>query len=241
MKYYGYGVGVSLLAAALSYFVSTHLLFGGIVLAMFLLGFSFLIVPQILRRKERERKRHECYRFVNSFLISLSVTSSPEQAFFSSTQDAVGEEKLVIDSIETLLPVEKVSYLIDYYEESYYPMFLSILRLFLDQGGDLLTLAEPLLKEMTCYEGNENAIDQCKQRFLIQFLTLWFMSALVLTFIRVGLSSFYDRLAFSFPFQVTLFAYFAVALFSLILFFVAMNGERHPFSRRRHEMVCKKD
>jgi cytosine/uracil/thiamine/allantoin permease len=233
MRYYALSFVVSLIYGGLAYAITTYFYMGLLVFLLFLLSFVIFLVPLAKSHQETKKKRHESYRFVNTFVIALSVTQSSEEAFLAATAGIEGEEKEVVQGI-ALLPIdEKIDYLSTYFLEAYYKMFVSVYSLYEEQGGDALTLAEPLLKEVTRSETNDNALEAIRNRNLVQFIILWAMSALVLFFVRVGLQSFYDQLAPSLPYQLTALGYFLIALLSFFLFALALVGGRKTIGRKK--------
>lgn len=235
MKYYFFFAALSLVSGGLAYAISDHYGIGIGVFVLFLGAGMFFMVPSFLKFEEKERKRHECYRFINAFIISLSVNLSGEKAYEDATATTVGEERALIDRIVALKLLERLEYLKTYFAEGTYRMFVSIFRLFSEQGGDVLTLADPLLKEATRNEEYGNARLKIKIAGLAQFLALWFMSYLVLAFIRFGLNNFYLTLASSLAYLGTAMAYFGLALISFLYFTRKWTEERFELRRKKNE------
>jgi hypothetical protein len=235
MKYSFGALGLVLIYGFLAYAVSTYLYIGLAVGALFGLILIVFVVPLVLRYEEKERKRHECYRFINTFVISLSVSQSGESALEAASLDMKGEEKSIYDALGPLSIEEKIGYFANYFPGTSYAMFLSIFRLFESQGGEVLELAEPLLKEITLEEGKGDALSKIRRKNLVSFASLWGMSCLVLAFTRFGLANFYSLLARSIPYLVTQLAYFALALLSFVLFAVSYTGEKISFQRRKKD------
>jgi hypothetical protein len=233
MKYYLFALLLSLAYGFLGFFVSTYLYVGLAIGLLFFLILGLLVVPLFTRHDEKERKRHECYQFLNTFVISLSVSQSGEKALEAASLDMKGEEKEVFEAITSLSLEERLSYMSRYFENNSYQMFLSIFRLFESQGGDVLQLAEPLLKEITWQEENGNALEKIRRRNLVQFAALWGMSYLVLAFTRYGLSNFYGLLSKSLPYLATEMVYFAVALVAFVIFALRYTGEKISMQRRK--------
>jgi hypothetical protein len=235
MKYYLGALLLSAIFGFLSFAVSTYPYIGLGVGALFGLILMLLVVPLCLHYEEKERKRHECYRFINTFIISLSVSQSGESALEAASLDMKGEEKNIYEALGRLSIEEKLGYFANYFPGTSYAMFLSIYRLFESQGGEVLQLAEPLLKEITLEEEKGDALAKIRHKNLLQFASLWGMSCLVLAFTRYGLANFYGLLAKSIPFLATQLAYFALALLSFVLFAVSYTGEKIAFQRRKKD------
>lgn len=211
-----------LVAAAygfLAYYVTSYL-YLGIVIGLAFLGLGmFYYAPMLKKRRVKERKRHECYHFVNTFLIDLSVTKSVDLAYESSVSEVNGELKTICDGISDREALEKIEYLQSYFGEPYYPMFASMVRLYLEQGGDVLQMAEPLLKECSSCEKHGDSLDKNRNSYLLQMIALWGLSYVVLLLIRTSLNAFYINLSKSIAYVVVASLYFFLAMIGLYLFF----------------------
>ena len=131
-------LGPSLGLAGLAYLASTKVWLAVAVGVISLFETLFLLAPMVKRFEEKERKRHECYRFVHSFLITLSVCDSLDKAYESGQRSFQERLKEIDDSLSKLSSKEKVEYLSSYFHMPIYGVFLSLLDLYLDRGGDVL-------------------------------------------------------------------------------------------------------
>ena len=222
----------SLYFAIVAYVTTSNLLIGG---SVFLIYFAISILflkPLVKRYLDKRRKRHEVFNFINHFIISLSITSSIDQAFEDATIDAKGEEKEVLDSISALTSMEKIEYLLRYFEDDIYPVFLSIVKAYLEEGGDLLEMSSQLLNEVTSNEEKHNSLETIRKKSLVQYGSLWFLSTIVLVFLRFGLSNFYDSLTKNIPYLITSIAYFLIAIVSFYIYARAYTGEKISLERK---------
>jgi hypothetical protein len=239
--FYFIAVVLSLGLGYLGYYIAANLYFGIGVGVVFALVLIFGVLPLFSAFQSRQRKRHECYRFVHSFLISLSVSSSPEEAYDSAVLGAGGEEASFLASLEGIGIEEKLENLKSYFTEPYYPMFVSLFRLYEEVGGDVISLSEPLLAEATRKEGEGDALDQIRLRYVTQFVSLWLLSGAVLVSVRVGLTGFYAELASSTAYLLTAGLYFAIAAFSLVYFAAICSGEKWNLGgKKNHELAPQK-
>jgi hypothetical protein len=227
-------VGSFLIALAfggLAFLVTENVLLAIGISLMFALTFFLAVFPQISKAKIKIRKRHECYRFVNSFIITLSVSHSGDEAYQSASLGTAGEEKEIVGGLSAFTLEEKLDYLSTYFEEDFYQMFFSIFRLYEDQGGDVLKMAEPLLMETTLIEESGNEKDKIQLLCFSQFASLWAMSLLILAFLRFGLSNFYGQLTASPIFLGVAVLYFVFALVSFSLYASEATGEKIVLGR----------
>lgn len=224
---------VSLIYGVLGYLLLNNVIIGVVVFAMFEAILLLLIRPMVIEYMVKTRRRHECYQFVYSFIVSLSSLNSGEAAYFSALEGVTGEEKDITDSIAQYEAKEKLEYLANYFQQDYYKMFLSIYRIYEEQGGDILDLSSPLLTEVAEVEKVENQKDKVKMNNLIQFLSLWGLSALILVSIRFGLSMFYQELSNSVLYIILTLLYFILVIGSSIFFTMNITGEKLKFEWRK--------
>ena len=222
----------SLYFAIVAYVTTSNLLIGGSVFLIYFAISTLFIKPLVKRYLDKRRKRHEVFNFINHFIISLSITSSIDQAFEDATIDAKGEEKEVLDSISALTSMEKIEYLLRYFEDDIYPVFLSIVKAYLEEGGDLLEMSSQLLNEVTSNEEKHNSLETIRKKSLVQYGSLWFLSTIVLVFLRFGLSNFYDSLTKNIPYLLTSIAYFLIAIVSFYIYARAYTGEKISLERK---------
>ena len=198
------------------------------------LACSFLYLPMLAKSSNRSRLRHECYLFLHRYLITLSVTTSLEKAYEAGCEGFGEEFKTLNGAMEAMNARERTEYLAGYFQSDTYKMFLSLLQLYLDRGGDVLKLSTELMNEASHEEETAQSYEKEARRKLVSYLFLWLVSIGILTFLRFGLSSFYVTLSSSWIYMGSVALYFAFFLFSLFLFLLHYTGEK-PFRRRlRH-------
>jgi hypothetical protein len=222
---------MALVFGGLAFLVTESLMIAVGVLLLFAFTFFLVIFPQISRAQAKIRKRHEGYRFVHSFIITLSVSHSGHEAYQSASLGTAGEEKEIMGGLGSFSLEEKLDYLTTYFEDDFYKMFVSIFRLYEDQGGDVLKMAEPLLMETTLIEESGNEKDKIQLLCFSQFASLWAMSLLILAFLRFGLSNFYGKLTASPIFLGVAVLYFIFALASFGLYAYEATGEKIVLGR----------
>ena len=223
---------ISVVYGVIAYFLLNSIIMGVVIALIFELVLVFLVRPMVSEYVVRTRRRHECYQFVYSFIVSLSSLNSGEGAYQSALEGATGEEKEISDALYQYSTREKLSYLANYFQEDYYKMFLSIYEIWEEQGGEVLDLASPLLNEVAEVEKNENKKDKVKMNNLVQFATLWGLSALILMAIRFGLSMFYEELSDSWLYLILSILYFLLVLGSSLYLALTYTGGKLKFEWR---------
>ncbi|MCF0112944.1 MAG: hypothetical protein HUJ60_03105 [Bacilli bacterium] len=196
----------------------------GVGTVFLLAGFLFFL-PLIQRYETRVRKSHECYRFVNAFLICLSSTQSLERAFGTGGENLGEHFESFVSELGGMEPKARTEYLATYFESDLYDMFISVLNLYFDQGGDVLRLSSSLMEELTRVEESSRSLEKESRHNLIQYLGMWGLSLGIMVFLRFGLSSFYNYLRGDLLFTLGIVAFYAVMLVGLVLYALAYTGK----------------
>ena len=211
--------------AGLCYFLSENLPMSLSLFALALFAVAFLVVPMLQRKQVKERKRKECFRFVSSFIVSLSLTGSLDKSFEGAASDAQGEFKEVLSGIEDFDVKGRIQYLDSYFESESYSMFLSLYGLYEEQGGDLLDLSRELMDELTRIEESADAMEKNGYMNLREFIMTWILSLGVVGFLRFGLANFYESLVKNALYLGALAVFFAFFLFAICFYFHTYAGK----------------
>ena len=223
---------LSLYFGAISFVTTDNIFIALAIFIIFFLVLAFMVNPLTKRFSTKKRKGHELFHFINHFIISLAVTLSIDQAFNDSVIDIKGEFKEVVDSIDMMTTSDKLTYLKQYFESDLYQVFLSIVTLFQEEGGDLLEMSSTLLTEATKNEEKQNAMEGLEKKSIIQFSSMWFLSTLILAFLRFGLANFYDTLTTNIPYLLTASAYFLIAIASFYVYARVFTREKQSLERK---------
>ena len=162
------------------------------------------------------------------------MTTSLDKAYAAACEGFGEEFKTLNGAMESMGAKEKTDYLAGYFRSETYKMFLSLLQLYLDRGGDVLRLSGELMAEASHEEETAQSYEKESKRKLVSYLFLWLVSIAILTFLRFGLSSFFTSLSASWIYAGSIIAFFAFFLFSLYLFLRHYTGERPFEGRKRH-------
>ena len=137
---------------------------------------------------------HECQRFINTILLSMSVRNSLNEAFENATVFADGRLKEEIAHIEGLSTRAKIDYLNKYFHFDIYYMFLNILTLFEEQGGSILSMSESLIKEVHRLEETLITFSSMVRHKIVEFIVLWLITLSIIVFMHFGLATFYKQM-----------------------------------------------
>ena len=217
---------IAIAIGGVCYLASGQLMMTGIVgLAYFLLLLLFAF-PKVRVMQRKRRVRKECYRFMNSFVTTCSVTSSLSKAYEVSCEGTEGEEKEVMEACSCNDIEGRLHELSSYFESQLYEVFLSLVTIYEERGGDILTLASSLLEEATRIEEEAESRTKISRGKMFQYMTLWVMSLAIVGFLRFALSSFYDTLMASSTYTICLAVYFGLVLFGLLFYSQVYTGEK---------------
>ena len=224
----------SIVTGFLAYFVLNDMFIGLAVGGAFLLCTVFVLAPLFTRYQRKAEIIHQAYRFVNNFIVSLSITNSGEAAYAAACEGVSDPAfKEITSHIDSMSAQERVEYLATYFDAPFYPMFLSVYSIYSEQGGDCLAVADPLLKEITRDEEHTRKMRKDSKKVLAQFAIFWVLAAFIIGFLRFGLSGYYETMLQSLAFRIIGVLFFAIALASFFVFARVYTGL--PFQLRfRH-------
>ena len=236
-----YALFASIFLGGTAFIASNQWYLGIAVGAVALILILFYLVPAIEKYGTLSRKRHECYLFIHGYLVTLSVCMSLEKSFDVATHSMGKDFHRLDETLSSMQAREKVEYLASYFESDLYRMFLSILHLYLDRGGDVLKLSSELTAEASRVEETAQAYDKQAIRKMMSFGFLWLMALIIVMFMRFGLSSFFSSMSASPMYLGTLGAFYGFMLLSFGIYCACHTGIL-PWKKRRkkeakHETV----
>lgn len=211
-------LALSLLLSLAGYYVTSSLYAAVGILVVGFAIFLFAVCPLLEDYGKRKRRRSECASFISSFILSLSATNSIEKAFESALANCSKEGLKLAEGLLDLSAEEKVAYFQSYFDDSIYPMFVSVFRIYLEQGGDILSLCSTVEEESTRIVESDAFYHQNGVRLFTQFALMWGLSLLVMVFMRLSLSSLNAYLSESPSFLIAGVAYFALLLCSVLVY-----------------------
>lgn len=218
------GVIVSFAFAGLIFIASENIFSTISIFLITLLFFVLLIKRQIDKYQEKTCRYHQCYQFINSYLISLSIKgslSAARESGYGATDKATRE---VVDSIKDLDEEEKLSYLSKYFKFDLYQLFVDTIKVWSEQGGDILTMSQYLINQIRLKEEYLLFCESVHRSKLIEFFVLWGITLTILTSLRFALSQFYSRIIHAMFFQIAVVVLFLFVLLSIYLMVVRITN-----------------
>ncbi len=180
----------------------------------------------------KEAKEKECFVFARAFLLSLIVSNSFEEAYEAALTGA-NKELITMAKTGSEKNIDQHLKGFDYYFESdHYRLFLSILRVYEIEGGEIAVLAEPFLLEATEMEKDIIRRGSARRKSLIEFSTLLFLGTLIMAFLRYGLSGFYGELIGNVPYVICSLLYFLFVAVSIVIFSAFSTGVEFSIKKK---------
>ena len=213
------GIVSAVLLGALAFLATNNYIVAAVVLVL-ALGYYMLIAHKMIKKYlSRVQRTHECYKFINSFLITMSVKESLTEAFSSGTLNASPEFKKELADLENMVVEDRIIYLRRYFDLAIYKMFINVLKLYQDQGGNILALGETLMQETTMVENSVTRSFNIGVKKIVEYAILWVLTFAILIFMRFGMSDFYITMLNNrfFVFCLIVFFLFFIAAFHIFL------------------------
>lgn len=209
---------LSSLLSAINYLSTLSLPLTGIIFSVSLLYFFLIFRKRYISYHQQNKRYCSCFNFINNFIIALSVRESIHGAFENVNEIMDEEYKKEIGGLIELNDHEKLDYLKKFYKYHIYELFLDILNIYLDRGGDILYLSESLIEECHSQESLINETKAIGKKKLIEFITLWGFVLLILGVLRFALNDFYQQMSSSIIFQVLVSSLFLFLVLSVDIF-----------------------
>ena len=167
---------------------------------------------------------HTSYHFINSFIVSMSVKDSLEDAYQNGIRINNATLNAETKELTEMPTIDRVKYLKGYFNLSIYKMFLNVLDLYQDQGGNILNMADNLIRECTRTEKVLSDTLAIGYKHLSEFIILWIMSFGILLFMRFSLVEFYQSMLNTALVVFMLFVFFLICIASINLFVNAFTN-----------------
>lgn len=196
--------------------VLEYSLIGGIVTFLY----SFLYASGAIKKyTNAQRSTIECANFINTVIISLSISNSLEMAYKDATTKMSKQlDKFIKNQCKSLDVSENLETLRNYFKSSTYAVFLNILKMHAYNGGNILEMSVNLQLELRRKQEIINSIKQINNRKTYEFFSLWAFCLAILLFCRLGLNNIYQMMQSYFLFNYEILFFFAFMLFSSHLF-----------------------
>lgn len=227
---------ISLFFGGTVYLVTNSVYFAGGVLIISIIYFVFRALPKIKQSNIKSRRFHECYHFINTYIVSLSIKGSIKAAYQDTENTMDDFFKKTSSCIEELNDKEKLNYITQIFPFHIYSLFLNVVDLWIEEGGDILKMSNQLINETRNVEEYLLAVERMSRKKYIEFSVLWFIAVAILIFLKFALKDFYSKLTGQIFFPIAVSAIFIFILVSIdLLLQVTTNVELKGWSNREKE------
>ena len=211
------GIVVSLVFAGVTFIASQNIFSALGVLILYNVFFVLIARRLVNNSQQKIHRYHECYQFINSFIISLNVKGSLSSATQSAYDTSDSGTKEIIDSIKELNDEEKLSYLIKYFKFDLYRLFVDTVSLWNEQGGDIIKMSHHLIEQVRLKEEYLLACESINKSKSIEFIVLWSIALMILAALRFALSQFFIKISQTIIYQVAIVLTMLFALISIYI------------------------
>ena len=210
------GLIVSCIVFTLIYFTLNNYIVAG-VFAVFTFLYSLYVNIKFKKYFTFIQKTKECNNFINTFSISLSISNTLDKAYQDTSLQASKQLKKELNKLVSIDCYENLKSLETYFTFPNYQVFLNILRLYIDNGGNFLKMTELLREELRRNAEIVSTLQAIKTRKIYECSILWGFSTAIIVFCRFGLTNVFIMMAQSNLFIYGIIFFFIFELFSIHL------------------------
>lgn len=187
-----YGIIISIILGITTFVASNNYIVAIAVVVIGILYFVILARPMFNKYLVKTKRFRECYHFINTFIVSLSVKGVAQGAY-ETTVSSMSENFISeIGNIETFSNKEKLEHLNKYFRFHVYSLFIDLINIYEEQGGDILNMSNHLLDETRIIEEYISESITISRKKMFEFAILWALTLGIMIFLRFSLGQFFD-------------------------------------------------
>ena len=213
-------VSFSLVIGVITYIALENIFISLGVLAVYLLISILVLVPMINKYEIKTKRYHECYHFINNFVIALSIKKSTKGALETTVNSMPSEFMDLYEGLENMNDDERLNYLTTYFPFHCYQLFLQIVRFWEDSGGDILKASKFLIEDI---RNDEEYISKSHSLFIrkvVEIITLWGFCLFIVVVLRFAIKEFYGKIQTQLIYIVSIIVLMMFILFTIYLLLV---------------------
>ena len=215
---------LGLFLGILLYISTLNYIFSIVIFVLFVVDYFVLMRKKFIHYFSLIERVHTSYHFINSFVISLSVKDSLEDAYQNGIRINNARLNAETKELNEMVVLDRIKYLDSYFNLSIYKVFLNVLDLYQDQGGNILNMSDNLLRECTRTEKTLSETLSIGYKHLTEFIILWLLSFGILLFMRFSIEEFYLMMLKNALIVPLIFVFFLTCLVSINLFVNAFTN-----------------
>lgn len=208
---------ISLIVGVVCYLALDNIYISVGVLALYLIVGLFIFSKMIERYQVKTRKFHECYHFINNFIISLSIKKSISGSIESTINSMPNDFIDIYEGLENMTDKEKLNYLATYFPFHAYQLFLQIVDIWEDEGGDILQMSKYLINEISNNEEYITKSDSIASHKYVEIGILWAFCLVIIVILRFALNDFYASIKSQLLYMISIVIVFVFILVNIYL------------------------
>ena len=214
-KYIPIFLVITLFVGGMSYITTENIFLTiGVVLSYGLASY-LLFIPKFIKFEKLVERFQECFHFINNFIISLSIKKSVPLALENVNLSMDQNFQDMFAGLQDMHDQEKIKYLGgNYFPFHVYQLFMQIIDLYQEEGGDILEMSKYLLQELRFSEEYTTTCKGMGMKKYVEIAVLWTMCLGILVFTRFALKDFYTSIKNQSFFIISIAAFMLFILFS---------------------------
>ena len=208
---------ISLIISVVSYIALENIIISGGILIVYIIFSLLIISPMLKKHAIKIRKFHECYHFINNYVISLSIKKSIAGALESTVNSMPTQFIDIYEGLENMGNIDKLNYLSSYFSFHAYQLFLQILAIWQEEGGDILQMSKYLINEIRCNEEYITKTESMSVHKYVEIGILWSFCLLIIIVLRFALKDFYMYIKGQLIYLISMVILFLFILFTIFL------------------------
>lgn len=189
------GILISVILGIASFVSSNNYIVGGVCLIISLLYFLLIARPKLIKHQVKIERFRECYHFINNFIVSLSIKGTITSAYESTMGSMSDDFMNRIENVETFSNKDKLEHLNRYFKFHIFALFIDLIDLYENQGGNILDMSHYLLEETRQTEEFISVSQTIARKRIVEFAILWMLTIGIMVFMRFALSQFYQTIS----------------------------------------------
>lgn len=214
------GVVISIIFGVSGFLASGNIIVGVISLALPMIYFLLIARKMIFKYETKINRFRECYHFINNFVVSLSIKNSVSSALESVIETMPNKDFVLNENVDLFSVKEKIQYFSNYFRFHVYSLFIDLINLFEEQGGNILEMSRYLLEETRQIEDYIFRCQNISRKKMVEFAILWFLTLAIMVVMRFALSQFFSTISKQvfFPLGIG-----AIIIFALVSIHIALS------------------
>lgn len=206
---------VALLLGGIAYLMTMDIILTSLWTICSMTFFGYYIPNRLKKFQIKTERARETFHFINAFVIALSVKKTPSAALEIIKGQLSVPLRQAVEEVETTDTFLILEHLKTYFETPSYDMFLTVIDLYVSQGGSIISMAALLLAMLRIKQTDIDEKALIAKRKLTNFVILWALTLVVLLFSRFGISFLFEAMIDAPLFKVGISSYFMFMLYSV--------------------------